>query len=152
MQTRGAATAGIIWTLIPHPLIRSLKRRSGRRHEPQSLEQPRDILALYRSAQLFGRCAYFFIKGAQIYWPAILITHLKNGIHGVQQKWGPLGWRPSATATWDNPLFYPAPPTAFPLLPSGSSTLPIMPSIIPASTQFPFPHHAEALVLIRQLK
>jgi hypothetical protein len=35
-----------------------------------------------------GDVRIFFIKGAQIYWPAILITHLKNGIHGVQQKVG----------------------------------------------------------------
>jgi hypothetical protein len=38
-----------------------------------------------------GDVRIFFIKGAQIYWPAILITHLKNGIHGVQQKVG-TGW------------------------------------------------------------
>jgi hypothetical protein len=35
-----------------------------------------------------GDVRIFFIKGAQIYWPAILITHLRNGIHGVQQKVG----------------------------------------------------------------
>lgn len=35
-----------------------------------------------------GDVRIFFIKGAQVYWPAILITHLKNGIHGVQQKVG----------------------------------------------------------------
>ena len=35
-----------------------------------------------------GDVRIFFMKGAQIYWPAILITHLKNGIHGVQQKVG----------------------------------------------------------------
>jgi hypothetical protein len=35
-----------------------------------------------------GDVRIFFIQGAQIYWPAILITHLQNGIHGVQQKVG----------------------------------------------------------------
>ncbi|MGB7567450.1 MAG: hypothetical protein WBM07_06310 [Chitinivibrionales bacterium] len=35
-----------------------------------------------------GDVRIFFIQGAQIYWPAILITHLQNGIHGVQQKTG----------------------------------------------------------------
>ncbi len=35
-----------------------------------------------------GDVRIFFIQGAQQYWPAILITHLQNGIHGVQQKVG----------------------------------------------------------------
>jgi hypothetical protein len=35
-----------------------------------------------------GDVRIFFMKGSQQYWAAILITRLKNGIHGVQQKVG----------------------------------------------------------------
>ena len=38
-----------------------------------------------------GDVRIFFIHEAQQYWPAILIMHLQNGIHGVQQKVG-TGW------------------------------------------------------------
>jgi len=35
-----------------------------------------------------GDIAIHFIKGAEQYWPAIMINHLPNGIHGVEQKIG----------------------------------------------------------------
>ena len=38
--------------------------------------------------QYSGDVRIFFMKGSQKYWVAILVTHLKNGIHGVQQKVG----------------------------------------------------------------
>lgn len=35
-----------------------------------------------------GDIDIYFIKGAEQYWPAIMINHLPNGIHGVEQKVG----------------------------------------------------------------
>lgn len=35
-----------------------------------------------------GDIAIYFIKGAEQYWPAIMVNHLPNGIHGIEQKIG----------------------------------------------------------------
>ena len=35
-----------------------------------------------------GDVRIYFLKGAQKYWPAIMVTHLPNGIHAVEQSVG----------------------------------------------------------------
>jgi len=41
-----------------------------------------------------GDVRIYFLKGAMKYWPAIMVTHLPNGIHGVEQ-WLNGAWAPA---------------------------------------------------------
>jgi len=69
------------------------------------------------------------LKARRYIGPAILITHLKNGIHGVQQKSGDHLAGGQAQQRHGTILYFTQHlQRRFPLLPSGSSTLPIMPS------------------------
>ena len=52
---------------------------------PGQLEQPAGDLAVRVPAPNYtGDISIGAIQGAQPYWPAIAISHLPNGIHGVQ--------------------------------------------------------------------